>query len=214
MNSLFDSIKKKFKDVAKDYKGGEWPSKVDNFAESVTRPKNWLREAVEHIALAETLLPSIRQRYELLKSYMDRKETPKSLPINFINQYFFACAIASENIFKSIITLNNHEDIKEAVLNTNKTPRLLLGHDLVDLARRANFSINIDIEFLLTFLTRYGIWSGKYRLPIHNDSYAVAEKLSDGNYYMFGGYNPAKISMYVDLCKELYKWAEMEIDNV
>lgn len=204
-------IKKKFKDIAKAAKGGEWPSKVDNFAKTVTHPKNWLGESRDHIALAQTLLPSIKYRHELLIGYMNRKETPKSLPVDFTSNYFFACAIASENIFKSVICFNNLEEIKEAILNTNKTPRLLLGHDLVDLARRANFSINIDLEFLLKFLTRYGIWSGKYRLPIHNDHYAVAEKLSDGNHYMFGGYNPAKVGIYLDLCEELYKWAKLEI---
>ena len=189
-----------------------WPSDLELFAKVATNPKQWLGTAKQHIYAAQVLLPYIRQRHKIIKEML---RTNKSFRINtsLDPTYFLMCALASENILKSVIVFRFEEEIRLEIQTKYRIHKKLLGHNLVDLANRAGYEIDLDQEYVLRFLTRYVTWAGKYPLPISNNKNDVTEKLSDGDFYAVGGYNPENVPYFLSFCNELYHWAENTINK-
>ena len=189
-----------------------WESEEQLFADVAVTWKQWLGSAGEHIFTAEILLPHTLKQQAQIHELMEKNESA-SLPPSLTRIYFFHCALAIENAMKSVISSKHDAVIKKEMQAIAKIPKLLLGHDLIDLAKRADFETGIDEEYILSFLTRYGIWGGKYPLPIKNESNALTEKLSDGNHYLVGGYNPETVPSFLTFCSNVYDWARSEVNK-
>ena len=189
-----------------------WKSEKGMFADVAVTWKQWLGSAEVHIYTAEILLPLIMDQQREIQELMAKKGSG-SLPPSLTCIYFFHCALALENIMKGVISWKNNAVIKEKIKYKAKLPDILIGHDLIDLAKRADYEIGIDEEYTLSFLTRYGVWSGKYPLPLKNDHNSLTNKLSDGNHYMVGGYNPEIIPYFLTFCGTIYDWAKLQVNE-
>lgn len=191
-----------------------WESDPKLFAQVAVHPKQWLGSAEEHLFSAEIMLPYIEKRRVKVQELLDSRFSGRiQMEPCLIAPYLLHCALAMENIFKSLIVLNNSDKLLKEAKSTSKTPKLLLGHNLVELANRAGIEPNIDEEYVLKFLSRYGIWRGKYHQPIKNNDNGVTERLSNGNHYVMGGYDPTTIPKYFEYCIRSYKTALADIES-
>lgn len=189
-----------------------WLSDNDLFSKVVINPKQWLSSAAEHIEAAHILLPSVLERNSLIAQAMEEKVSIK-VRASTTSCFLFHCALAVENATKAVIADASPTPIQAHVRQTLRVPKQVLGHQLTDLARRAKRKIDLDEEYALEFLSRYGIWSGKYPTPIDNDNYAITTTLSDGEHYVVGGYNPDVIPSYLEFAVGWYEWAQQEANK-
>jgi hypothetical protein len=112
------------------------------------------------------------------------------LPDHFQGPYFLLLAFATENLLKAAAIARNGSQWKGDFLKSNKFPRELQNHDLVELATLIGLSYSVEEEDLLRRLTRSAIWFGRYPAPLNYAKMSGKTKFSDGNEYMvswFGG---------------------------
>lgn len=112
---------------------------------------------------------------------------------------------------KGVLVGYEPKALKKEVLQKRKIPRRVLGHDLNELATKSGYHQCINTEYVLAFLTNYGIWSGKYPTPISNDEAAMTKQLSDGEYYMMGAYNPKEVGAFLEFSGHVYHWARNKL---
>lgn len=162
------------------YFGGKgWePNDLPLFGEVAINAEQWLGSSAEHLYAAEVILPIVNEYRRAIEQAMKTKSSV-SFPPSLTGVFLFHCALSVENTIKSLITATFQEEILGEVKSTSKIPKILLGHDLKELARRVELPLNIDQEFALVFLTRYGVWSGKYHQPTKYSESSITEKLSD-----------------------------------
>jgi hypothetical protein len=190
-----------------------WESDPQLFAQVAVTWSQWFGQAGEHLYAAQVLLPHIQQRNAEIQRLMESQNrgTVKMTP-SLTGIYFLHCAFSIENAFKCVIAAQSATEIESEIRRTNRIPKMLLGHDLVELAEKAGFSIGTDEEYTLAFLTRYGTWAGRYPLPVHNDRNALTGKLSNGGHYMMGGYRPDQVPAFVTFCANAYSWARAKVE--
>jgi hypothetical protein len=185
-----------------------WESDPDFFARVAVTWKQWIGHSGEHLYAAQLLLPHIQQRDAAIQRLMESKHrgTVQMAP-SLTGIYFFHCAFCVENAFKGVIAARAAADIEAEVRKTKRLPKLMLGHDLLELAAKAGFPVKTDEEYTLAFLSRYGTWAGRYPLPLHNDDYGLTDELSNGGHYMVGGHRLDQVPGFVDFCVNVYTWA-------
>ncbi|WP_144775394.1 hypothetical protein [Marinobacter maritimus] len=188
-----------------------WESDNDHFSEVAITSRQWLGSAGEHIYTAQLLLPVVAKQYEEVKNIIGRQCSVKVAP-RVTDIFFFHCALSIENSLKGLIAVINKKEVKKNIAMISKVPNILIGHDLVELANRAGFHLDIDSEFALAFLTRYGVWGGKYPFATKNRDNALTVKLSDGNHYMAGGHNPEIVPSFLSFSHDIYSWASEKIE--
>lgn len=137
-----------------------------------------------------------------------------SIPPVTTSIFFFHCALAIENSLKGVIVAHDSSQVKSHVLEKGKIPYGVLGHDLNELSIKAGYEQDINVEYIFAFLTRYGIWSGKYPTPIKNSDLDLTVKLSNGNHYIVGGYNPKVVPSYLEFSETVYKWAREKLTKL
>jgi hypothetical protein len=197
------------------YGGDEGPeSDPELFAQVAATPSQWLGQAGDHLYTAQLLLPHVEQRHALIRHCMETKQKVPALPPSVAEPYFMHCAFSLENSFKCVIAAQRAEQIRQEVRKTKSLPKVLLGHDLVDLASRAAFTVGIDHEHMLTFLSRYGTWAGRYPLSVRNADYGLTEQLSDGKHYLVGGYRHDQVAGFVAFCSTVYKWVKEKVSTL
>lgn len=195
------------------YHGDEgWESDLELFSEVAINPKQWLGTADEHVYVAKLLLPSILQWQDYSEKLMGYVSSVPVFPVSS-SAYFFHCALAIENAFKAVIAINNKETIKSETERSAKIPKLVIGHKLTKLASAAGYKLDLDAEYILSFLTRYGIWGGKHPFPIRNSENNMTVTLSDGNHYLVGGYNPKNIQYFVGYSEKVSLWSREEVNK-
>lgn len=194
------------------YGSSGWESDLKLFADVAINVKQWLGTAGEHLHAAQVLLPGIDEHQSRVEEIMRTKQSA-SLPPSLTGVYFMLCSLAAENSFKSVIAVNLGETIKSQILADQKLPKVLLGHDLVDLAYRADYEVDLNREHALRFLSRYGIWGGRYPIPVSNSDYAPTERHSNGEHYLVGGYDPKNISRFLSFGVEVYEWASAKVNK-
>lgn len=203
----------KIKAERNKYGDAGWKSDQKLFAEVTVAWKQWLVNAGEHLYAAQLLLPHIQAYDALLKEVTDKKVSSAKVPPSLTGIYFFHCAVSIENSMKGVIASKNRTVVKMGTLKNARIPRILTGHDLVSLAERSGYRREIDEEYVLSFLTRYGTWAGKYPLPLNNEDNAVTGRLSDGNHYMTGGWRPDEVPHFLTFSSDIYKWACAETEE-
>jgi hypothetical protein len=196
--------------------GGEgWESDSELFAKVAVTWNQWIGHSGEHLYAAQVLLPHIEQRNAEVQRLMESQHrgTTRMVPC-LTGIYFLHCAFSIENALKCVIASRCAKEIESEARRTKRVPKLLLGHDLVELGTRAGFSIGTDEEYALAFLSRYGTWAGRYPLPVHNSANAVTNKLSDGNHYLMSGYRHDQIPAFVKFCETVYAWARAQVETL
>ena len=195
------------------YLGDEgWQSDPQLFAQVAVTWSQWIGHAGEHLHAAQILLPHVEQRNVEIHRLMESRPAGTVLmPPSLTGIYFLHCAFSIENSFKCVIAAERAVEIENEIRKTNKIPKLLLSHDLVSLANKANFSIGIEDEYIFTFLSRYGIWAGRYTLPVRNDDNALTSKLTDGNHYLMAGHRPELVPAYASFSASIYAWARERV---
>jgi hypothetical protein len=189
-----------------------WESDPKLFALVAVTWNQWIGQSGEHLYAAQVLLPHIQQRdadIERLAKTKDRG-TARLAP-SLTGIYFLHCAFSLENAFKCVVAAQSAAAIEAEIRRTNRIPKILLGHDLVELARKASFSIGTDEEYTLTFLSRYGTWAGRYPLPVHNIRNAPTDQLSNGGHYLMAGYPADQVPAFLAFSTTVYAWARAQI---
>jgi hypothetical protein len=188
-----------------------WESDPELFARVAVTWKQWIGHSGDHLYAAQLLLPHIQQWEAEIQRLIESKHrgTVKLAP-SLKGIYFFHCAFCVENAFKGVIAARSAAAFEGEMRKTKRLPKLMRGHDLVELAAKAVFPLKTDEEYALAFLSRYGTWAGRYPLPLHNDAYGLTEKLSNGGHYLVGAYRPDQVPTFVDFCANLYTWARGE----
>jgi hypothetical protein len=186
-----------------------WGSDPQLFAQVAVTWNQWIGHAGQHLYAAQVLLPYIQQRDAEIQQLINsaHRGTVQITP-SLTGIYFLHCAFSIENSFKCVIALKSIVEIGNEIRRTNKIPKLLLGHDLAELAVKASFSTGTDEEFTLAFLSRYGTWAGRYPLPVHNDKNALTDKLSNGAHYLMAGYRPEQVPAFATFTESVYEWAQ------
>ena len=134
------------------------------------------------------------------------------VPPSLTSIYFLHCAFSVENAFKGVIAARRASELKAEINRTHRVPKILLGHDLVDLAARTGLRVPTNDEYMLVFLSRYGTWAGRYPIPVKNADNAATEKLSDGKHYLTAGHDPKNVPAFVAFCGMTYAWARSVIE--
>jgi len=195
------------------YGDSGWPSDPALFAEVAVNWKHWIGHASEHLYAAQLLLSSVQQRdREIERLVKGRVSGQVRLVPSLTAIYFLHCAVAIENSFKGVIAVKHVAKIKREMNDTHRVPNILLGHDLVVLAQRAGFYVGTDEEYMLAFLSRYGTWAGRYPIPLRNVDNGVTDELSNGNYYMTGGYRTDHVPAFAAFSGTIYSWASAAVD--
>ena len=202
--------------IAKDHHYGDapWESETKLFAEVAANPKQWLSDGESHLYAAQVLLQPELERISIIENVLEKKLKSAKAPPPLSSQYFLFCALALENSFKAVISAKNCEQVLEESRSKGKLPSFLLGHSLIELAGKAAYGSDDDGEYYLRFLSRYGVWGGKYPLPIHNNDNAVTVKHDDGQHYLAGGFMPKNLSKYLEFSRSVHRWCGKEAKNV
>jgi hypothetical protein len=190
-----------------------WESDPQLFAQVAVTWNQWIGQAGEHWYTAQVLLPHIQTRNAEIRRLMEAQHRrPVKMAPCLTGIYFLHCAFGIENAFKAVITTQLCDEIRAQILKTTEIPKVLRTHDLLRLARRADFPVGPNEEYALRFLSRYGTWAGRYPLPVRNADNAPTDQLSNGNHYLMAGYRPDGIPAYLDCCAVVYKWARARVE--
>ncbi|AUM11216.1 HEPN domain-containing protein [Ketobacter alkanivorans] len=200
-------------DKYRHHGGKGWVSDNTHFSILAVTWQQWLGSAGAHLYTAQLILPVISEQQKKIDELMSNGGSAVFPPM-VTSVFFFHCAISIENSLKAVISALNRDSIKSHVLVNERVPNTILGHDLVDLAHRAKFVMDINSEFILAFLTRYSIWSGKYPFAIKNSDNSLTVQLSDGEHYLVGGYNPKEVSQFLDFSEQIYTWSRSEVNSL
>lgn len=192
-----------------------WDSDPDLFAKVAVTSNQWIGQSGEHLHAAQVLLPHIEQRDAIIAERM-KSGIRGSLKIapSLTGIYFLHCAFSVENAFKCVIAFHSAAEIEAEIRRTDRIPKGLLGHDLVELASKAGFGFQTNEEFALTFLSRYGTWAGRYPLPVHNDRNALTDMLSNGGHYLTGGYRLDQVPAFLAFAQTIYAWALTRVETL
>jgi hypothetical protein len=97
-----------------------------------------------------------------------KRDPPNYLPGQML------CAFALENALKGLMVANN-----ASLKHDTKVSQLIARHDLLALARGADFAINGDEAHVLAALSDLGQWAGRYPTARSLKGHANVEPLSD-----------------------------------
>jgi hypothetical protein len=84
------------------------------------------------------------------------------------------CAFALENALKGLMVAN-----APSLMDDTKLNKLIVCHDLLTLAKAANFAIEGDEARVLQSLSDLGVWAGRYPTATRLTGHANVEPLSD-----------------------------------
>jgi hypothetical protein len=119
-------------------------------------------------------------------------------------------AYALENYFKALLIHRNQKDLKGWLLT--KLPTYLSQHDLVKLASKLKFKLDISEQELLYRLSRSSIWAARYPIPIGSEALTNVKKFSDGRSYLIAYYAPQDINRIHNFIDRLRNQVLTEIE--
>ncbi|MCJ7508031.1 MAG: hypothetical protein MUO85_04780, partial [candidate division Zixibacteria bacterium] len=175
------------------------------YSEQLADTGLWIRKADELISAANFL------EAEVLKFWSEIKienNQPVSNPNRKCLQeaYLLLIAYALENLLKALLIHQNQATLK-GFLHL-RIPEYLWSHDLIELASKIRFNIDVFEEELLLRLSRYSIWAARYPVPTGPDGLANMEKLSDGKAHFIAYYSPKDIDTIHNIINRLRKEVE------
>ena len=101
-------------------------------------------------------------------------------------------AYAIENYFKALLIHRNREALRNRLISA--LPDYLKKHDLIELARDVNLSLDVIEEELLSRLGRNSIWAARYPVPTVPGAFGAMKMFSDGRSYLTAYFGPTDVS--------------------
>ena len=136
------------------------------FCEKVLDPNSWLEIGKYLFASAELLSPKVDEFWKKRRNGFS-DSTIREWEDHFVAIYFMLCAYAIENLLKFHIVRKYRADIEKQLLSQKTLPKILIGHDLYKLARKAGFdAMAREEEPLFLRLRRSAVWYGRYPVPL------------------------------------------------
>jgi hypothetical protein len=180
------------------------------YSERLTDVRLWINKADELVSAANLLEVEVLKYWSEIKVQNDRIV---SIPDrkNVQEAYFLLIAYALENLLKAFLIHQNQKTLKGWLLK--KLPGYLKKHDLVQLASKIKFNIDISEEEFLRRLSRFSVWAARYPVPIDSNALANMNKLSDGKAYFVAYYKPQDIGTIHNIIDRLRKHVVTEINN-
>lgn len=182
-----------------------------DFSQRLTDTKLWIRMADELIAAANILEIEVEKYWSEIQ--LDGHNQPVSTSNRKYVQGAFSLLIAYalENYFKALLVYRNQKNLKGWLLT--KLPRYLNQHDLIKLASKLRFKLDISEEELLCRLSRSSIWAARYPIPIEPESLANMKNFSTGQSCFIAYYAPQDIKRIHDFVDRLCNYVLAEIEN-
>ncbi|MFC1932231.1 hypothetical protein ACFLXU_01190 [Chloroflexota bacterium] len=137
----------------------------------------WVKSADDLLAAAGELEPSIKTYWTISKENLeaeqeDVREGRDRRPWKEAGPYLQAIysmlvAYAIENLYKTILILQNKNQYKQDIIRERGLPRELKTqkHNLLDLVNKLKLNINEDEKNILLRLSRNSYWQGRYPVP-------------------------------------------------
>jgi len=180
-----------------------------DFSERLTDTKSWLRMADDLIAAANILEVEVIKYWSEIQVENDRIiKTPNRKYVQ--GPFSLLIAYALENYFKALLIHRNQKDLKGWLLT--KLPTYLSQHDLVKLASKLKFKLDISEQELLYRLSRSSIWAARYPIPIGSEALTNVKKFSDGRSYLIAYYAPQDINRIHNFIDRLRNQVLTEIE--
>ncbi|GEM_PF-1948382 len=147
------------------------PDKVDEgqhcielFRSRVLDPDTWVSTAMGLMEAAKQLEPEVQTFLAPTGKARPCTNSWRLWKDEIVAVYFMLMSYAIENLLKAHITKKYIKTLKIAV--DDKLPKLLKGHDLYKLAKRAGkCCLALGYEDILRRLTRSAVWYGRYPTP-------------------------------------------------
>jgi len=168
----------------------------------------WLDVVDDLIESAGMLEPQVRKFFQQLPLLAHAKDSPVQLiSQGILSVHFMLVSYAIENLFKAHLVRTHGKKYTRNFESKQNFPRELCTHDLVELARLTDFTIDLGREDLFRRLTRSAEWQGRYPVPLDYHEMSGSEIFKDGNIYsmdQFGGNDLDRLTTLVhDIRAEL-----------
>lgn len=183
-----------------------------DFSNRLTDASLWIMKADELIAAANVLEAEVKKYWSEIQLDEHNQPVNTSGRKDVQGAYSLLTAYALENYFKALLIYRNKKDLKGRLLT--KLPRYLNQHDLIELASKSKFKLDISEKEILCRLSRSSIWAARYPIPVEPKSLANMKKFSSGQSYFIAYYAPQDIKRIHDFVDRLrnHVFAEIEKD--
>jgi len=182
-----------------------------DFSNRLTDTKLWIMKADELIAAANVLEVEVEKYWSEIQIGEHNQPVNTSGRKDIQGAFSLLIAYALENYFKALLVYRNQKNLKGWLLT--KLPRYLNQHDLIKLASKLRFKLDISEEELLCRLSRSSIWAARYPIPIEPESLANMKNFSTGQSYFIAYYAPQDIKRIHDFVDRLRNYVLAEIEN-
>lgn len=181
-----------------------------DFSERLTDTKLWLRMADDLIAAANILEAEVVKYWSEIQ--VENKQIV-SIPNRKYVQGAFSLLIAYalENYFKALLIHRERKFLKGKLLS--KLPKYVKKHDLINLAGKLKFKLEVSEEELLSRLTRSSMWAARYPIPVGPNALTAMQMLSNGRSHLTAYYTPNDINRIHNFIERLSNHVLTEIDN-
>lgn len=153
-----------------------------NYTSKAFSLRQWIAKAKELEQAARIIEPKVLQYWEDCEIASQTKPH-RFPPDTFTGVYFMLLSFSIENYLKGSILITKACELKATFLENNQFPKVLKGHNLVLLSKKAEFKFTRDEENLLRRLTRSAVWYGRYPVPLDYRS-LHSSIYSDGKRYL------------------------------
>jgi hypothetical protein len=185
------------------------PQFVVTYLNQLLEPWLWLEKANKFLEAAEVLKPKLRDYWNIVHTharegrYDKGGSPPKKTPSELHGPYFILVSYALEDLLKALIIQDRGNEIRDQFGQTGRLPRLIKGHDLVRLSKRANIKIDIIEEDILTRLSRQSKWKSRYPVPVELSDMQNIREYSDGRGYFTDYFKPDDIDQLDAIIKRV-----------
>ena len=181
-----------------------------DYSERLTDTKLWLAMANDLIYAANILEVEVVKYWSEMQ--IKNKQIVKTSNRKYVQGAFsLLIAYALENYFKALLIHRNRESLKNKIVS--KLPKYLNSHDLVGLAGKLKFKLDVSEEELLSRLTRSSTWAARYPIPVGPNVLTAMQMLSNGRSYLTAYYAPNDINRIHSFIERLRNHVLTEIDN-
>ena len=182
-----------------------------NFSERLADSSLWIKMADELIDAANILETEVEKYWSEIHLDKDNHIIKTSDRKYVQGAYSLLIACALENYFKALLIHQNQKEIRGWL--HLKLPYYLKVHDLVKLAAKSKFRLDISEEELLFRLSRSSIWVARYPIPIEPEGLMDIKKFSNGQSYFIAYYTPNDLRRIHNFIDRLRKYILIEIKN-
>jgi hypothetical protein len=196
------------------------PQFVVAYLDQLLNPQLWLEKADKLLEASDVLKPKLRDYWNIVHTnaregrYDKGGPPPKKTPSELHGPYFILVSYALENSFKALIIRDRSDEISGQFVRTGKLPRLIKGHDLVGLSKRANFKTDITEEDILRRLSRFSKWKSRYPVPVELSDMQNIIKYSNGRGYFVDYFKPDDIDQLDTIIKRVKDHLKVQLKNL